>query len=284
MSVKYVEYEIVLKTESPFRVGRKEDPFTTIDQPIIMIGNRVVIPGTTLKGALREAIERYLIENYSDKPGMKPCLPATPQTVTPDEMELIHQGKYKGTGCHYPCVSRSHSNSRCKHAIIGGIEHWAQEEKDKGLHYICPVCYLLGAQGLVGFVTVPFLYADATLYELPALRIDRVTGTVATGTSGGTYRIYQIVPEGTEFRGVLRILLEDPIKGWKLGESRPLKGPTLGDIWLKENPEWRNPERIINELVIERLKSIRRLGGFKSHGAGYVKIEVKKLEAKSKQQ
>ena len=100
MSIKYVEYEITLVTESPFRVGRKKDPFTTVDQPIIMIGNRVVIPGTTLKGALREAIERYLIEKYSDKPGMKPCLPATPQTVTPDERELIRQDKYKGTGCH----------------------------------------------------------------------------------------------------------------------------------------------------------------------------------------
>ena len=150
------------------------------------------------------------------------------------------------------------------------------------MHYICPVCYLLGAQGLVGFVTVPFLYADTTPYELPALRIDRVTGTVATGAYG-TYRTYQVVPEGTEFRGVLRILVEDPIKGWKLGEPRPLKGPTLGDLWLKENPEWRNPERIINELVIERLKSIRRLGGFKSQGAGYVKIEVKKLETKDEQ-
>jgi len=283
MSVNYVEYEITLTTESPFRVGRKKDPFTTIDQPIIMIGKRVVIPGTTLKGALREAIERYLIENYSDKPGMKPCLPATPRTVTLDEMELIRQGKYKGTGCHYPCTPHSQNNPRCKHVTrFNNDEHWAPEERDKGLHYICPVCYLLGAQGLVGFVTVPFLYADVSPYELPALRIDRVTGTVATGAYG-TYRTYQVVPEGTEFRGVLRILLEDPVKGWKLGEPRPLKGPTLGDLWLEKNREWRDPERIINELVIERLRSIRRLGGFKSHGAGYVKIEVKKLEAGDRQ-
>jgi len=39
----------------------------------------------------------------------------------------------------------------------------------------------------------------------------------------------------------------------------------------------------MNELVIERIKSIRRLGGLKSHGAGYVKIEIKKLEAEAKQ-
>ncbi len=48
--------------------------------------------------------------------------------------------------------------------------------------------------------------------------------------------------------------------------------------------QWRNPERITNKLAIRRLKSIRRLGGFKSYDAGYVKIEVRKLEAESKQQ
>ncbi len=277
MSIKYVEYEIVLKTESPFRVGRKKDPFTSVDQPIIMIGNRVAVPGTTLKGALREAIERYLIENYSNKPGMNPCLPATPQTVTPDEAELIRRGKYKGTSCHYPCTPRNQNNRRCKHVInFNNVEHWAPEEKNAGLHYICPVCYLLGAQGLIGFTTIPFLYADISPYELPALRVDRVTGTVATGAYG-TYRTYQIVPGGTEFRGILQVTLEDPIKGWKLGEPRPLKDLTLGDLWLKQNQEWQNSKRIINELIIERLKSIKRLGGLKSQGAGYVKIEVKEL-------
>ncbi|RLF10397.1 hypothetical protein DRO02_04740 [archaeon] len=282
MSVKYVEYKVILKTESPFRVGRKKDPLTTIDQPIITIGNNVVIPGTTLKGALREVIERYLIEHYSDKAGMKPCLPATPQTVTPDERGLIRQGKYKGTGCHYPCALRGSNNPKCKHVIkFDDIEHWATEERDTGLHYICPACYLLGAQGLVGFVTVPFLYADVSTYTLPALRVDRVAGTVAAGTYG-TYRTYQVVPKGTEFQGTLRILLEDPIRGWKLGEARPLKDSTLGDLWLKENPEWRNPRRIIDELIIQRLESITRLGGFKSQGAGHVKIETEKLETKGK--
>ncbi len=48
--------------------------------------------------------------------------------------------------------------------------------------------------------------------------------------------------------------------------------------------QWRNSERITNKLAIRRLKSIRRLGGFKSYDAGYVKIEVRKLEAESKQQ
>lgn len=278
MSIKHVEFEITVTTESPLRIGRRKDPFTTVEQPVITIGNRVVIPGTTLKGALREAIERYLIEKYADKPGMKSCIPATPQTITPDEKELIRQGKYKGTGCHYPCVPRSQNDIRCKHTIsFDDVEYWTPEEKDRGLHYICPVCYLLGAQGLVGFVTVPFLYADAPLYELPALRMDRVTGTVATGTYG-TYRTYQVVPEGTKFQGVLRVLLEDPVKGWKLGEPRPLKGLTLGDLWLIKNPEWRDPERILNELLVERLRSIRRLGGFKSSGAGYVRIEVKRLK------
>jgi len=273
MSVNYAEYEIIIATESPFRVGRKRDPLTSVEQPITMIGNRVAIPGTTLKGALREAMERYLIENCSDKPGMKPCLPATPQTVTEDEKELIKTGKYKGTSCHYPC-RYDQKNKKCEEELI------TQEEKERGLHYICPACYLLGAQGLVGFITVPFLYTDVSPDELPALRIDRITGTTVVTGARGAYRTYQIVPEDTQFRGILRVLLEDRIKGWKLGEPRPLKGPTLGDLWLN-NQEWKNNQsKIIEELILKRLESIKRLGGFKSQGAGYVKIEIRELRRK----
>ena len=278
MGVKYIKYEITLTTESPFRVGRKRDPFTTIEQPIIILGNRVVIPGTTLKGALREAIERYLIERYSNEIGMKPCIPATPQTITPDEQELIRKGVYKGTGCHYPCNPRNQRDRRCKNVLrLNNTELWAPEERKQGLHYICPACYLLGAQGLVGFITVPFLYSDIQPHELPALRIDRSTGTVATGVYG-TYRTYQIVPENTVFKGILEILLEDSVKGWKLGEPRPLQGLTLGDLWLNNNPDWKDPDRIIRELIVERLASIKRLGGFKSQGAGFVRIEVSPLQ------
>jgi len=274
LTITYRQYEITLTTESPFRIGRKRDPFTSIEQPIIVLGGRIVIPGTTLKGALREEMERYLIEKYSDRPGMKPCIPATPQTLTQDEYELIRRGIYKGPGCHYPCnVQRG----TCKSVLcINNQIYLSKEEQGRGLHYICPVCYLLGAQGLPGFVIVPFLYAEAQPQELPALRMDRATKTVATGNYG-TYRTYQVVPLGTKFTGTLKILLNDPIRNWKLGEPRNLKEHSLGDLWLQKNPEWKEPNKIINELILDRLRSISMLGGFKSHGAGKVKITVRSI-------
>ena len=71
------KFKIVLETKSPFRIGGKKDPFSALDQPIVRIGEQVVVPGTTLKGAIREEIEKYLIEKYPGKSEMKPCIPSS---------------------------------------------------------------------------------------------------------------------------------------------------------------------------------------------------------------
>ena len=47
---------------------------------------------------------------------------------------------------------------------------------------------------------------------------------------------------------------------------------TLGDKWLEI--ETRRGEDLINTYIIERLKNIKVLGGYKSKGFGGVKIEV----------
>lgn len=134
---KWIKYEVTLTTKSPFRIGGvKPIPGTTdIDSPIVRLGNKVVVQGTSLKGAFRAELERYLIDKIFDKSEnkwknvwMKPCIPADERTVSPDEKKLIERGLYKYS-CSYP------------------------EQTD----YICPICYLLGARGLIGFVNVPFL-------------------------------------------------------------------------------------------------------------------------------
>lgn len=57
---KYVRYEIELVTKAPFRIGGvKPVPGTTdVDSPIVKLGNKVVVQGTSLKGALRAELER----------------------------------------------------------------------------------------------------------------------------------------------------------------------------------------------------------------------------------
>lgn len=249
--IETMEFKIELETISPLRIGGKKDPFSAIDSPVVKIGEKIVIPGSTLKGALRQEIERYLIEKYSQIEGMKPCIPSSERTISEDERKLIESGKYKGESCAYP------------------VRNETLTQKD----YICPACYLLGAQGLVGFVTVPFLTTNILPTELYGIRIDRAKGVAAERTN----REYQIIPQGAIFTGTLTILIKDDIRSWELGKPRNLKEKTLGDKWLQGNSNW-SKEKIIKELIVERLKNIKVLGSMKSAGAGKIEIKIHPIQ------
>lgn len=258
--VEIKELKVELETKSPFRVGAKKS-FAGIDQPIVKIGGRIVVPGTSLKGALRQEIENYLIEKFSNNPEMKLCIPAS--SLSKDEEELLRNNKYRRSSCHYPCKIRG---GRCD--SIRGEYFGLESEIKEGKHSLCPACYLLGAQGITGFVTIPFLNTEAKEEEFSGVRIDRGKGTVA---SEGP-RNYLIIPEGVRFTGKMRVLLRDGVRSWELGKPRPLKEATLGDKWL-EDSNW-SQEKIIKELIKERIEAINVLGGLKSSGAGKVKITV----------
>lgn len=253
-------FKVVLETKSPFRIGGQKDPFSKADQPIAKIGGRIIVQGTSLKGAYRQGIEDYLIENYFDNDSMKPCVPSDKKNISKDEEKLISDGKYKGMSCHYPCDVKTDPQDKRVHRC------------GDSPHSICPACYLLGAQGLVGFVTVPFLNANVTPNDLYSIRIDRAKGTAASGTN----REYQIIPEGVKFEGELTVLMKDDVRGWELGKPRDLQDSTKGDMWLHET-SW-NGDRILKELVVERLEAIDVMGGLRSSGAGKVKITVQEIK------
>ena len=260
------EFEIVLKTLEPIRVGGVASPLSGIDNPIALVGDNVVVPGSTLKGAYRWEMERYLIDTYFDRntgkwtdANLQPCIPST--KLSPDENQLVENGCYrfyyksqqrsgefKGDGCHYPCA-----------------------RKCRDEHEICPVCYFLGANGLEGFVKVPFLYAKASVDELYSANIDRAIQTVKQGTN----RPYQLVPNGTSFKGTLTVLIKDTVRDKELGKARPLKDATRGDAWLADNP--RSKEELLKEFLTERLENIKTIGGYKSKGFGKVEIKVEEL-------
>ena len=248
-------YKIELEATEPLRIGAVEDPRSGIKNPVAKVGDRVVIPGSSLKGALRAEIEQFLIETYygkgsqswpKDKVAFQPCIPAPKPTT--DERALINDNKYRAEACHYPC---------------------GREEPRE--HSICPTCYFLGAMRLSGFVRVPFLYAEISPEELYSARIDRARNTVVEGTN----RPYQLIPAGIKFSGNLVIISEDPVTGWKIGEPRPLNDKTLGDKWLEGGSL--QAEELINTYVIKRLGNIKILGGYKSKGFGAVEIKVTPL-------
>lgn len=242
-------YTITLKTNEPFRIGGKIDPLSGADNPVTVVGGRVCIPGPSLKGAFRAQIERWLFDNYFDQssnswkyPSITPCIPAT--KLSRDEEELVKKKRYKeGKGCVYS------SNST-----------------------ICPACYLLGAPSLVGFVMVPFLFTNIPQQSLYSSRMERASLKVMEGTN----RPYQLVPPNAEFKGELEVLWEDTLLQWKLGEPRPLHENPDADRWLKEG-DWTG-EKVLKELIIDRLESLDRLGGYRSKGFG--KVSVKLTEVK----
>lgn len=242
-------FTVRLVTKEPFRIGALQDVMSAIDNPVATVSGRVVVQGPSLKGALRASIEEYLIAKYLDASYMKPCIPSPENTLSGDERELIATGKYKaGGGCHYSSKRKS--------------------------DFICPACYLLGANGLMGFVRVPYLYTDRTPDELYSVRIDRASGVVSERTN----RDYQIMADGAVFEGVLEVLSIDPRRDWELGRPRKIGKDSkdfLGDKWLEAN-SW-DSARIIKELISERLESIDILGGFKSKGCGKIEIEVSPL-------
>lgn len=249
--MKWLRWEISVKTEEPLRVGGIKRG--RIDLPVVLVRGLPTIPGSSLKGALRAEIERYLIENHSKSSGMKPCLPASEKIISAGERALIEAGKYKRGGA-------------CEYRETG------DKSKD---NYICPACYLLGAIGMMGFVRVPYLSTEERPETLFSVRIDRASGTATAAAKGkGASRQYEILPQGTEFNGKMEVLLEDTIRGWKLGGARKFASSlTQGDLWLEKNPGW-DQKKILKELLQDRLESIHLLGGFKSKGCGKVSITV----------
>lgn len=263
--IETMELEIKLKTKSPFRIGTQKS-FSGIDQPIVKLGEKIKIPGTSLKGALRHEIEAYLLDSFPENPEMKPCIPAS--RLSSDEKKLVNNKKYRRSSCHYPCKIEKYNNNKKCISIKDGNSYGLENEKNKRKHSICPACYFLGAQGLPGFLIVPFLDTTGKEDEFASVRIDRGKGTVA---SEGP-RQYTVLPEGTTFTGTMTLLLKDTIKDWEFGKPRTLSEATLGDLWLKNYDK--NNRSLIKEFVKDRLENITILGGLKSVGAGKVKIET----------
>jgi CRISPR/Cas system CSM-associated protein Csm3 (group 7 of RAMP superfamily) len=229
--------DVTVKLIEPLHISGKSDPFTTAHNRMTRVGDDVVIPGPSFKGALRFSLERLLSANYSQKEWMKPCLPATGRNTSDDEKTLKNQRKYRNNPCSY--------------------------EKNSTL---CPVCYLLGAMGLPGIVYVPFLFTDTLPEELYSLRLDRATGTGVHGTN----REYEFVPAGSVFKGTIEVLEKDEITGWTFGQPRPLAKNRNADKWLIEE-DW-DRDRILNKLLIPALEGITRMGGFRSKGFGKVEV------------
>ncbi len=250
---------ITVEEGSFLHIGTAPSPLTEKKGAIFKVDRIPVIPATSFKGALRNQLELLLIEKLTelkeslkldDDNILKPCVPAPRPTRA--EKELINSGTYRGDHC----------------------EIRSDEEKiEVGNSGICPVCYFMGATGIMGFLRFTNFYAEEGdwLIDQINIRIDRKTGTAAHRAKVDGEQ----VKPGTIFTGAVELINKTP-QGFEFGHPRKI-GNVIIDKWLEKRADQDNNRRkkiLIEKILLPAIQNVKLLGGQKSKGAGKVKVEI----------
>ena len=265
--VKILELPVKIEVlEGSFlHIGAAPSPLTEKKGAIFKVNRTPVIPATSFKGALRHQLELIFIEKADEfaelfnipdnkKDLLKPCIPSPKPTKA--EEELITVGKYRKQHCEIRV-----------------------DDKDIKVppDGICPVCYFMGAAGLMGFLRFSNLYpeSEGDIIDQTNIRIDRKTGTAAHGAK---VEGEQVKP-GTAFKGTISIVISEPIlemQGIQFGNARKL-GDKVIDKWLEnwqERDKTKRAKTLIEKVIIPAIENMKLLGGQKSRGGGKVNVKV----------
>lgn len=257
--------KVTVEDKSFLHIGSTPSPLTEKKAAVFKVGRTPVIPASSFKGALRNQIELLLIRNLSelktqfnldDENKLKPCIPAPRPTKS--EQELLNLG-YRG----------SINNGK----YTGHCEIQVDEDEIPDSLGICPVCYFMGATGIMGFLRFSNFYPHEGdwLVDQTNIRIDRKTGTAAPKAKVDGEQ----VKPGTIFLGTIEIINKTP-QGFEFGSPRKI-GDKVIDLWLEK---WQEPDIekrkkvLIETLLVPAIQNIKFLGGQKSKGAGKVKVEI----------
>lgn len=185
----------------------REEAFAPLDQVVIAIGGQPVIPGSSLKGAVRSVVEALLAER-----GISVCVP---ESAIPKEFSRDKEGYARRLGRRPACQGRGQQNP-------------------------CPVCQVFGTIDLAARAS--FLDArpigDPKLIERSHVALTRDNRAAA----GGKLLQLQAVDAGTRFAGVIRVVNFDDwhagmiLAGLKTLELTGLGGKKsagYGDIGVK---------------------------------------------------
>jgi len=262
-----MKVKIAVENDSFLHIGSSPSPLTEKKAAVFKVDRTPVIPASSFKGALRNQMELLIIQNLSnlktlfnvdDENNLKPCIPAPRPTKS--EQELLNLG-YRGS-----MVDKKYT---------GHCEIQVDEDEIKiPNHGICPVCYFMGATGIMGFLRFSNFYPHEGdwLVDQTNIRIDRKTGTAAPKAKVDGE---QIKP-GTIFHGTIEIINKTP-QGFEFGSPRKI-GDKVIDLWLEK---WQEPDiekrkkGLIETFLVPAIQNIKFLGGQKSKGAGKVKVEIK---------
>uniref|UniRef100_A0A7C3N7S7 CRISPR type III-associated protein domain-containing protein n=1 Tax=candidate division WOR-3 bacterium TaxID=2052148 RepID=A0A7C3N7S7_UNCW3 len=261
-----MKVKIAVENDSFLHIGSTPSPLTEKKAAVFKVDRTPVIPASSFKGALRNQMELLIIQNFSNlktlfnidnENKLKPCIPAPRPTKS--EQELLNLG-YRG--------------SRVDKKYTGHCEIQVDEDEIKITNLgICPVCYFMGATGIMGFLRFSNFYPHEGdwLVDQTNIRIDRKTGTAAPKAKVDGE---QIKP-GTIFHGTIEITSKTP-QGFEFGNPRKI-GDTVIDLWLEKWQESNINNRkkvLIETFLVPAIYNIKLLGGQKSKGSGKVKVEI----------
>lgn len=182
-----IELKLDLQTLGSLTIKAGDQPQTLADSPVIRIGGVPVIPGSSLKGALRSSLEALLSAK-----GALVCVPATaiPNQIKRDRQDAQY---LKNLGRKEPC-----------------------RPSDPNL---CDVCKIFGTVGGSQGLSGSAIFLDARLTEKfdPAIVPERTHVAITRDTrsqSGGALVTNETVDAGVKFAGAIRLINPEP---WQVG-------------------------------------------------------------------
>jgi len=271
VEILQINLKVIVEKGSFLHIGASPSLLTEKKGAVFKVDRTPVIPASSFKGALRNQMELLLIQKLSefktlfyveDENTLKPCIPAPKPSKA--EQELLTSG-YRSR--------MSMGNGKNRTVPV----HCEVRVDENGLEVpelgICPICYFMGATGIMGFLRFSNLYPPEGdwLIDQTNIRIDRKIGTAAKGAKVDGEQ----VKPGTKFEGIVEIINKTP-QGLEFGKPRKI-GEKKIDCWLEgwsETDDEKRKQTIIQRILLPAIQNIKFLGGHKSKGAGKVKVEI----------
>lgn len=175
---KIVEIQVEYKTLGALAIhGSKDSPFESTDSPVVKIGEKPVIPGSSLKGALRSTLESMLSAD-----GVKVCVPtaAIPKAPKGEDREVFAKKYVNGIGRKSPCQ----------------------------VNDICFICEIFGTTGDKEGLSGRAIFLDARSDE-EIKPIERNHVAIMRDTksqAAGKLMTLQAVDAGVVFKGNIRVI------------------------------------------------------------------------------
>ena len=168
-SIAEINVRYVTRSALAILSGR-EEAFAPLDQVVIELGGQPIIPGSSLKGAIRSAVESLLAGR-----GIRVCVP---DAAIPKEFSRDREAYARQIGRLPACDGRGKK--------------------------LCPVCQLFGAADLAGRASFMDAKPDGTpkLIERSHVALTRDNRAAA----GGKLLQLQAVDAGSRFVGAIRIV------------------------------------------------------------------------------